>query len=75
MPFNYLVVKLTQYINTLKTEHIMAAALIYQGLEENSISKEELRDVVNKAVSSVQKSITDHERLNKLSKITPQVSY
>ena len=65
---SYLLVKITEYLANLKTEHIMAATLIYQGLEENPwIGKNELRGIINKAVDLVRNSTStlDFERNGK----------
>ena len=76
MSSDYLCVKIAEYLSGLKTEHIMAATLIYQGLEENPwISKNELRSIVNRAVNLVKSSTTmDFERSGRLIQIIPQVS-
>ncbi|CAG8473925.1 8108_t:CDS:2 [Paraglomus occultum] len=74
MSSDYLCVKIAEYLSGLKTEHIMAATLIYQGLEENPwISKNELRGIVDRAVNLVQRSTTmDFERSGRLIQIIPQ---
>ena len=49
MSSEYLYVKTVKYLTSVKTEHLMAGSVIYQGLEENPwISKDELRGVVEK---------------------------
>src|SRR6266487_4565475 len=77
MSSDYLCVKIAEYLSGLKTEHIMVAMLIYQGLEENPwISKNELRGIVDRAVNLIKKSTTmDFERSGRLIQIIPQVSY
>ncbi|CAG8618035.1 14839_t:CDS:2, partial [Dentiscutata heterogama] len=76
MTSDYLFVKLTEHLYDLKTEHIMAATLIYQGLEENPwISKNKLRGIVNRAVDLVKCSTTtSSKRSEKLTQIMPQVA-
>ncbi|CAG8816375.1 277_t:CDS:2, partial [Cetraspora pellucida] len=59
MTSDCLFVKLTEHLYNLKTEHIMAATLIYQGLEKNPwISKNKLRGIVNRAVDLIKSSTT-----------------
>ena len=54
MSSEYLYVKIIEYLTNLKTEHIMAASVIYQGLEDNPwITKDELRGIIERAVNSV----------------------
>ncbi|CAG8766514.1 12320_t:CDS:2, partial [Racocetra fulgida] len=46
----YLYEKIVDYLANLKTEHIMSASVIYQGLEENPwVSKDELKEIVEQA--------------------------
>jgi hypothetical protein len=76
MSSEYLLVKIVDYLSNLRTEHIMAATLIHQGLEEDpEISKQELKTIVNKVVKIVQDSNNDIERSKKLNQIISQVSY
>nr|CAG8516792.1 6249_t:CDS:2 [Entrophospora candida] len=60
-----LYIKIVEYLTNLKTEHIMAASVIYQGLEDNPwINKDELRA---SQVISDESSIVEHlpEKLQK----------
>ncbi|CAJ0851435.1 14604_t:CDS:1, partial [Entrophospora sp. SA101] len=53
MSSEYLYAKIVEYITNLETEHIMAASVIYQGLEDNPwIRKDELRGIVERAINS-----------------------
>ena len=64
-------------MTSIKTEHLIASSIIYQGLEENPwISKDELRGVIEKAVNLIKNSYgLDFERSGKLIQIIPQVRY
>ncbi|PKK59039.1 hypothetical protein RhiirC2_795410 [Rhizophagus irregularis] len=54
----YLYVKTVEYLISVKTEHLMAGSVIYQGLEENPwISKDELKGVVEKVVNLIKKLV------------------
>ncbi|CAB4480539.1 unnamed protein product [Rhizophagus irregularis] len=74
MSSEYLYVKTVEYLTSVKTEHLMAGSVIYQGLDENPwISKDELRGVVEKAVNLIKNSHgIDFERSGKLIQIIPQ---
>jgi hypothetical protein len=73
----YLYVKTVEYLTSVKTEHLMAGSVIYQGLEENPwISKEELKSVIGSAVEYVKDlHVIDYGRHAKLLNIIPQVCY
>ena len=46
MTSEYLYVKIVDYLTNLKTDHIMSASVIYQGLEENPwISKVYMEEI------------------------------
>ncbi len=77
MSSEYLYVKIIEYLTNLKTEHIMAASVIYQGLEDNPwITKDELRGIVERAVNSVKDIYEgDFSRYGKISQIMLQVNY
>jgi hypothetical protein len=77
MSSEYLYVKTVEYLTSVKTEHLMASSVIYQGLEENPwISKDELRGVVEKAVNLIKNSHgIDFERFEKLIQIISQIYY
>ena len=73
MSSEYLYVKTVEYLTSVKTEHLMAGSVIYQGLEENPwISKDKLRSVVEKAVNLIKNSHgVDFERSRKPIQIIP----
>ena len=71
----YLYAKILDYLSGLETEYIMAATVIYQGLEEvSSIKKNDLKSIVERAVGSIISVTSDEKRIEKFGQILPQVS-